>query len=199
MEAKTITVAICSATGAIYARWLLRHLSSCNAGIALVISPRAKDLIRSELKIDSLRPDAIAGSPIEGIKVYEYDDLAAPISSGSAAADGMIICPCSSNTLAAIAAGLSENLIHRGAYVSLKQRRPLVLVHRESPLTSIDIENMSRVTIAGGIIFPASPVFYTRPESIDDLASNHAIRVIELAGVKVDNPNRWHGGRQGRS
>jgi 4-hydroxy-3-polyprenylbenzoate decarboxylase len=105
----------------------------------------------------------------------------------------MIICPCSSNTLAAIASGRSENLIHRAAYVTLKQRRPLVIVHREAPLTSIDIDNMAKVTAAGGIIFPASPVFYSKPKNIDDLAKNLACRVIELAGVPIENPHRWQG------
>jgi 4-hydroxy-3-polyprenylbenzoate decarboxylase len=95
--------------------------------------------------------------------------------------------------MAAIASGLGENLIHRAAYVILKQRRPLILVHRESPLTAIDIDNMAEVTSAGGIIFPASPVFYNAPKNIDDLAAALAYRVIELTGVSLKNPYKWQG------
>ena len=191
--AKRIIVGIGGASGAVYARWVLKLLAEAKAEIDLVISQWAVEIIRDELGIDSPLPAKIAGCKIDRVSLHNVNDLAASISSGSAATDGMIICPCSSNTLAAIASGRSENLIHRAAYVTLKQRRPLVIVHRESPLTSIDIDNLAKVTAAGGIIFPASPVFYSKPKTIDNLAAALAHRVIELVGVSLKNPNRWQG------
>ena len=191
--AKRIIVGIGGASGAVYARWVLKLLAEAKAQIDLVVSPWAEGIIKDELGIDSIEPAKIAGGKVGNIRLHDTNDLAAPISSGSAAADGMIICPCSSNTLAAIASGRSENLIHRAAYVMLKQRRPLVLVHREAPLTSIDIDNMAKVTAAGGIIFPASPVFYSKPENIDDLAASLAYRVVELVGISLKNPHSWQG------
>jgi polyprenyl P-hydroxybenzoate/phenylacrylic acid decarboxylase-like protein len=191
--AKRIIVGIGGASGAVYARWVLKLLAEAKAQIDLVVSQWAVEIIRDELGVDSPLPAKIAGGKLGVVRLHNVNDMAAEISSGSAAVDGMIICPCSSNTLAAIASGRSENLIHRAAYVTLKQRRPLVIVHREAPLTSIDIDNMAKVTAAGGIIFPASPVFYSKPKNIDDLAKNLACRVIELAGVPIENPHRWQG------
>jgi 4-hydroxy-3-polyprenylbenzoate decarboxylase len=192
--AKRLIVGIGGATGAVYARWILKLLVGERTEIDLIISPRAQDIIKDELGIKSLEPAKIAGHAVRGIHVHRADDLAAEISSGSVGVYGMIICPCSSNTLSAVASGRSENLIHRAAYVTLKQKRPLVLVHREAPLTAIDIDNMAKVTAAGGIVFPASPVFYLKPHSIDQLAGALAYRVVELAGVSVKNPHRWQGG-----
>jgi flavin prenyltransferase len=191
--AKRIIVGIGGASGAVYARWVLKLLAEAKAKVDLIISPWADGIIKDELGITSLEPDKIAGCKIKNIHLHDPNNLGADISSGSTAADGMIICPCSSNTLAAIASGRSENLIHRAAYVTLKQRRPLVIVHRETPLTSIDIDNMAKVTMAGGIIFPASPVFYSKPKNIDDLAKNLAYRIVDLAGITLDNPDTWQG------
>ncbi|MDO8303853.1 MAG: UbiX family flavin prenyltransferase [Sedimentisphaerales bacterium] len=191
--AKRIIVGIGGASGVVYARWVLKLLAEAKADIDLIISPWADGIIKDELGIPSLEPEKIAGGKVKNVHLHDSNNLAAEISSGSAGADGMIICPCSSNTLAAIASGRSENLIHRAAYVTLKQRRPLVIVHRESPLTSIDIDNMAKVTSAGGIIFPASPVFYSKPKTIDDLAAALAHRVVELVGVSLKNPHRWQG------
>jgi 4-hydroxy-3-polyprenylbenzoate decarboxylase len=191
--AKRIIVGIGGASGAVYARWVLKLLAEAKAQIDLIVSPWAEGIIKDELGITSLELEKIADCKGANICLHDANNLAAVISSGSASADGMIICPCSSNTLAAIASGRSENLIHRAAYVTLKQRRPLVIVHRESPLTSIDIDNMAKVTSAGGIIFPASPVFYSKPKNIDDLAKNLAYRVVDLAGIRLDNPDKWQG------
>lgn len=192
--AKKIILGIGGASGAIYGRWVLKVLAEAGVQVDLVISQWAEGIIKDELGIKMLAPDKIAGCAVKNVKVHDANDLAASISSGSAAADGMIICPCSSNTLAAIASGRSENLIHRAAYVMLKQRRPLVLVHREAPLTAIDIDNMAKITAAGGIVFPASPVFYLKPQSIDDLAQAMAFRIVELVGISLENPHKWQGG-----
>lgn len=191
--AQRIIVGIGGASGAVYARWVLKILAEAKAEIDLIVSQWAVEIIRDELGVDSPLPKKIAGGTLGVVRLHNVNDLGAEISSGSAGADGMIICPCSSNTLAAIASGRSENLIHRAAYVTLKQRRPLVIVHREAPLTSIDIDNMAKVTAAGGIIFPASPVFYSKPKTIDDIAKNLAYRVIGLVGVSLENPHKWNG------
>jgi len=106
-------------------------------------------------------------------------------------ADGMAICPCSSDSVAAVAAGSADTLLLRSAYVTLKQRRPLVIVHREMPLTAIDIENMARLTRAGAIICPASPPFYMQPKTIDDLVDTVVARVLDLLGVEHDLKMRW--------
>ena len=131
----------------------MKLLVEAKAQIELVISQWAENIIKNELGIKSIDADKILAGSAKSIRVHKIDDLAAAISSGSVATDGMIICPCSSNTLAAIASGRGENLIHRAAYVTLKQRRPLVLVHREAPLTAIDIENMAKVTSCGRYYF----------------------------------------------
>lgn len=191
--AKRIIVGIGGASGAVYARWVLKLLAEAKADIDLIVSQWAEGIVKDELGITSLELEKIADCKGANICLHDVNNLGAVISSGSAAADGMIICPCSSNTLAAIASGRSENLIHRAAYVMLKQRRPLVIVHREAPLTSIDIDNMAKVTAAGGIIFPASPVFYSKPKNIDDLAKNLAYRIVELIGVSLKNPYQWQG------
>jgi 4-hydroxy-3-polyprenylbenzoate decarboxylase len=114
-----------------------------------------------------------------------------PIASGSFLADAMIICPCSSHNIAAVAAGLADTLLLRSAYVSLKQRRPLILVHREMPLTAIDCENMLKLSHAGAVICPAAPAFYMKPKTIDDLIDSVLGRVLDLIGIKHDLPVRW--------
>jgi 4-hydroxy-3-polyprenylbenzoate decarboxylase len=190
---KKIILAISGASGAIYARWVLKLLIESGAQVELVISQWAENIIENELSMKSLSAGKIAGCKADSVRGHKIDDLSSPISSGSVPTDAMIICPCSSNTLGAIASGRGENLIHRAAYVTLKQRKPLVLVHREAPLTAIDIDNMAKITAAGGIIFPASPVFYNTPKNIDDLAAALAHRVIELVGISLKNSFKWQG------
>jgi 4-hydroxy-3-polyprenylbenzoate decarboxylase len=190
---KKIILAIGAASGAVYARAMLKLLARTDTHIEIIISPQAHSILKSELDISNVDAAAIADMPIKNFTLHDPENLSAGISSGSVPVDGMIICPCSSNTLACIAAGQGATLTHRAAYVTLKQRRPLVVVHREAPLTAIDIENMARVTAAGAIVFPASPVFYTRPQSISDLAENLACRVLELAGIRIENPRQWQG------
>ncbi len=103
----------------------------------------------------------------------------------------MVICPCSSHSLNAVAAGLADNLLLRSAYVTLKQKRPLILVHRETPLTAADLESMLKITHTGGIICPAAPAFYAQPQTINDLVDFLVARVLDLLGVPHDLPTRW--------
>jgi flavin prenyltransferase len=126
-----------------------------------------------------------------GLVLHHYRDVGAPIASGSFAHQGMVIIPCSSNTLSAVATGSAQNLLHRAAQVTLKERRRLILVHRETPLSLVDIRNMAAATEAGAIIFPASPGFYMLPRTIDDLVDFLAGRVLDLLGVEHQLPVRW--------
>jgi 4-hydroxy-3-polyprenylbenzoate decarboxylase len=123
--------------------------------------------------------------------MYGYRDVGAVLASGSFLTDGMIICPCSSNTLGAVAAGLGDNLITRAAHVTLKEGRRLVLVPREMPVSAIDLRNMLRLSRAGAIICPASPGFYMNPQSIDDLVDFVAGRVLDLVNIPHNLQTRW--------
>jgi len=124
-------------------------------------------------------------------RVYDPEDLAAPISSGSFPVDGMVIVPCSMNTLASVAAGISDNLIARAADVSLKERRRLVLVTRETPLSLIHIRNMETVTLAGATVLPPVPAFYHKPETIEDLLRHTAGKVLDQFGIPHNAFKRW--------
>jgi len=125
------------------------------------------------------------------LTLHHYRDVGASIASGSFGHDGMVIIPCSSNSLSAVACGSAQNLLHRAAHVTLKERRKLVLVHRETPLSLIDIRNMAHATEAGAIICPANPGFYMLPQSIDDVVDFVVGRVLDLLNVPHDLDVRW--------
>jgi flavin prenyltransferase len=180
-----IAVAVTGASGSIYARILLDKLVELNDQIeevALVMSDNARDVWQIELGNDSYK-----NYPF---KVYGKNDFSAPFASGSAKFTCLIICPCSMGTLARIATGISNDLITRAADVILKERRKLILVTRDTPLSLIHINNMKTVTEAGGIICPASPSFYSLPKNVDELAATVVNRVIDLAGLEA-NSYRW--------
>lgn len=180
-----IVVAITGASGAIYAKVLLQKLQKLNEQIAevgIVMSDNAKDVWKFEL----------GNSDFEKLpfKIYSKSDFFAPFASGSAKYNTMIICPCSMGTLARIASGISNDLTTRAADVILKERRKLILVTRDTPLSLIHINNMKTVTEAGGIICPASPSFYSKPTNFEELASTVVDRVIDLAGLE-NQSYRW--------
>ena len=184
---KKIIVAITGASGSIYAQLLINKLNSIKAQIedvGVVMSDNAKDVWRYELE----------NSDFENISFRKYSkkDFSAPFASGSAQYETMIICPCSMGTMARIANGISDDLVTRAADVILKERRKLILVIRDTPYNLIHIENMKRITEAGGIICPASPSFYNRPKSIAQVAETVIDRVLDLAGLKIDS-FRWSG------
>jgi len=185
MKKKKIVVSVTGASGAIYAKVLFDKLQMVGGQIAevgVVMSDNAKDVWEHEL-----------GSPSYAnyrFTFYQKNDFHAPFASGSAQFDTMIVCPCSMGTLGRIAAGISEDLTTRAADVILKERRKLVLVTRETPLNLIHINNMRTVTEAGGIICPATPSFYSRPQTIEEVAATVIDRVIDLIGL--DNTSyRW--------
>jgi polyprenyl P-hydroxybenzoate/phenylacrylic acid decarboxylase-like protein len=160
----------------------------------LVVSPLGQRLLHDELGMEGIDLAALAGlsrSKVEGLTLHNYRDQGAPIASGSFVHDGMVIIPCSSNTLSAIATGAAANLLHRAAQVTLKERRRLVLVHREMPLSLVDIRNMQLATEAGAIICPASPGYYMLPRSIDDLVDFVVGRVLDLLSVEHALRVRW--------
>lgn len=172
-----VVVAVTGASGSLYGHELLRQLCATGsiAEIALIFSENG-------LKVwDYEKTAAIPDS--KKIIQYQNNDLFAAPASGSAMYRAMFIVPCSMGTLASVAAGTAGNLIHRAADVMLKERRPLMLMVREAPLSLIHIENMDRVTRAGGIIFPASPFFYHHPESIHDTTSALVSRLLTITGL----------------
>jgi 4-hydroxy-3-polyprenylbenzoate decarboxylase len=141
--------------------------------------------------VDGLRA-AIGAAPWDAhVKVFDDADRGAGPASGSAKTAGMVVCPCSMGTLASIAAGTSRSLVERAADVTLKERRPLVLVPRETPLSAIHLENMLRLTRAGAVILPASPGFYNRPARIEDLVDFIVARVLDHLGVENTLAPRW--------
>lgn len=183
-----IVMAITGASGAVYGRRLLELLARAGRQVHLVVSPMGRQLLCDELGLADPTPAAMIGDELAGrVTTHAHDDLAAVVASGSFPADGMVICPCSSNTLAAVAAGLADNLITRAAHVTLKERRRLVLVTRESPLSPIEIENMARLSRAGAVICPASPGFYHHPRTISDLVDFVVGKVLDLLGVECSD------------
>ena len=180
-----IVLAITGASGAIYANVLLKKLQALHEQIetvGIVMSDNAKDVWKFELgNIDYEKLP---------FKIYSKSDFFAPFASGSAKYDTMIICPCSMGTLARIASGISNDLTTRAADVVLKERRKLILVTRDTPLSLIHINNMKTVTEAGAIICPASPSFYSKPQSFEELASTVIDRVLDLAGLEQTS-YRW--------
>ena len=189
-----IVLAVTGASGGPYARRLLDCLEAAGQTIHLVVSPHGLRLLADECEVRSIGAEALIGRRSDRVIVYDYSDLSCRLASGSFLTDGMVICPCSSNTLGAVAAGLGDNLIARAAHVTLKEGRPLLLVHREMPLSGIDLENMLRLQRAGATICPASPGFYLRPGKVADLVDFVVGRVLDLLGVPHQLNVRWDGG-----
>ncbi len=197
-----LVVAITGASGSAYAVRLLEVLVAAGRNAHLVISPAGQQVIGHELglKIDSgdfsinqLLPESAESEEGERgqVLLHDYRDFSAGIASGSFQTDGMVICPCSMGTLAAVSQGLSQNLIHRAADVHLKERRKLIVVPRETPLGSIQLSNMKTLADAGAVILPAMPGFYNQPKSIDDLVDFVVARICDQLEVPHDLAKRW--------
>ena len=189
---KQIVMAITGASGARYARRLAQCILQGDVHLHLLASHFGLRLLAEELGLRQLTPETLVGGPAPNATMYRYRDVGARLASGSFRADGMIVCPCSSNTLAAIAAGLADNLITRAALVTLKEARRLVLVTREMPLGQIELGNMLRISQAGGIICPAAPGFYLQPNTIDDLVDFVVGRVLDLLDLPHELNVRWN-------
>ena len=190
-SATRIIVGITGASGAAYARRIMQLLAEADVQIHLTVSTYGKRLLFDELGLKRLDPDALTSGRGELVTVYNDNDVGAAIASGSFLHDGMIIVPCSSNTLGAIAAGIGDNLLKRAAAVTLKEHRRLILAVRESPASHIDICNMKRLSEAGAIIAPLSPGFYLLPKTVDDLVDFMAGKLLDLVNVPHDLDTRW--------
>ncbi len=189
-----IVVAITGASGAPYAVRLLEALVRAEERVWLMVSSHGWRLLLMESGVGSLgelRTLIGAHEWDAHVTVFDAEDRGAAPASGSARTRGMIICPCSMGTLAALAAGTSRSLVERAGDVTLKERRPLVLVARETPLSVIHLENMLRLTRAGAVVLPAAPGFYNKPRDIADLVDFVVARVLDHAGVEHALGRRW--------
>jgi flavin prenyltransferase len=197
-----ICVGITGASGAVYAVRLLEVLAASGREVHLAISPSGRDVIQQELglavDLARFRPQDLVPALGDGdksgkIRYYGYQDFMAPMASGSFLSDGMVICPCSGSTLSAVATGASNNLIQRAAEVHLKERRRLVLVPRETPLSLPHIENMRTATLAGAVVLPASPGWYHGATTTADLVDFVVARICDQLGVEHSLMKRWNG------
>ena len=206
-----VVVGVTGASGAVYSVRLLEVLILKGLEVDLVISPAATQVIQQELErsvnlaaftpeqlistgglaYETIRPGEFLFGNGSRLRYHHYQNYFAGIASGSFKTAGMVICPCSMGTLSAIACGLSTNLIQRAADVHLKERRKLIVVPRETPLGSIQLENMKRLVDAGAVVLPASPGFYQRPQSIGELVDFVVARICDQLGVEVQLMRRW--------
>jgi 4-hydroxy-3-polyprenylbenzoate decarboxylase len=196
---KTVTLAFTGASGMPYGMRLLECLIGAGVRVYLIYSQVAQVVARQEMSLGLPGRAAEAQAWLserfhaqpEQLRVFGREEWFAPVASGSNPGDAMVICPCTMGTLAAVAAGLAENLIQRAADVMLKERRPLILVPRETPLSAIHLENMLKLARAGAVILPANPGFYHRPATVDALVDFVVARVLDHLGVANTLIARW--------
>jgi flavin prenyltransferase len=191
LKKRRIVIGITGASGVIYGVRLLEVLREKSKALDLethlIITPAAGITIRAET---AHSPDKI--EKLASVS-YRFHDIAAPISSGSYQFDSMVVIPCSAHTLGAIASGVADNLLVRSAEVALKERRRLILVLRETPLTLIHLRNMVKAAEAGAIVLPAMPAFYEKPKTIDDIVNHLVGKVLDLLDIEHELFNRWKG------
>ncbi len=195
-----LVLGITGASGAVYAVRLLELLLTTGREIHLTISPSGAAVIKQELgrevNLDRFQPATLLASALRDeaaaqLHYHHYEDLFAPLASGSFLTGGMVVCPCSGSTLSGIAHGASNNLIQRAADVHLKERRKLILVPRETPLSVIQLDNMRRVAEAGAVVLPAMPGWYHGVKSIQDLIDFVVARILDQLGVPHELMRRW--------
>jgi 4-hydroxy-3-polyprenylbenzoate decarboxylase len=202
MAVSDLVLAMTGASGAPYGVRLLEVLLRAGRTIHLTLSPAAVEVVQQELDrrvclerfaLSDLLGAAAQGVPAEQVRYHDYRDFRAGIASGSFLTAGMVVCPCSMGTVAAIAHGLSQNLIHRAADVHLKERRRLILVPRETPLHVVQLRNLAACAEAGAVVLPAMPGFYTRPQSLNDVIDFIVGRICDQLGVEHRLLRRWGG------
>ena len=200
MAANDLVLALTGASGAPYGVRLLQVLLRAERTVHLVVSPSAVQVLERELdrrvRLDrfvlaDLLGDSAAEFDGERLRYHHFMDFQAGIASGSFLTGGMIVCPCSMGTVAAIAHGLSQNLIHRAADVHLKERRPLVLVPRETPMHLIQLRNLTACAEAGAVVLPAMPAFYTRPQTLQDAIDFIVGRICDQLHIEHHLLQRW--------
>ncbi|WP_434633914.1 flavin prenyltransferase UbiX [Chromobacterium sp. CV08] len=196
---KTVTVALTGASGLPYGLRLIETLLAAGVRVWVLYSQAAQVVAKQEMQLTlPSRPAEMKAwllerypAPPELLEVYGREEWFAPAASGSNPPDAMVVCPCSMGTLAAIRHGMSDNLIERAADVCIKERRTLVLVPRETPLSAIHLENMLDLARLGVVILPPSPGFYTHPESVDDMVDFVVSRILDQLGVAQTLTPRW--------
>src|SRR5437868_8203760 len=186
-----IVTAITGASGALYAQRFVQGLVAAGVNVHLVVSPLGRRLLHDELGMETVDLAALAGTKDHSVTLYNYNDVGSKLASGSFLHDGMVVVPCSSNTLAEVAHGLGGNLISRAAAVTLKERRKLIIVHREMPLSPIDVGNYKTLSDAGVVLCPANPGFYLNPTSVGEIVDFVAGKLLDLVGVKHVFDTRW--------
>jgi len=186
-----IVTAITGASGALYAQRFIKGLVAAGVNVHLVVSPLGRRLLHDELGMETVDPAALSGTPEHSVTLYNYNDVGSILASGSFLHQGMVIVPCSSNTMAEVACGLGDNLISRAAAVTLKERRRLILAHREMPLSPIDINNYKILSDAGVIIAATNPGFYLNPNNVGDIVDFVAGKLLDLLGVPHGLETRW--------
>lgn len=201
MTNDSLVVAMTGASGSPYAVRLLEILLRAGRTVHLVISPAATQVMERELEVTvnlaNFDPSLLLKNvEVSRLHYHDYRDFSAGIASGSFQTAGMVVCPCSMGTVAAIAHGTSQNLIHRAADVHLKERRKLILVPRETPFGLIQLRNLTAVAEAGAMVLPAMPAFYTLPKTVDDMVDFIVGRVCDQLGVEHRLFPRWGVGEQ---
>jgi 4-hydroxy-3-polyprenylbenzoate decarboxylase len=193
-----IVLALSGASGAVYAVRLLETLLAAGRNVHLTISPAAVLVLNQELALNidlgafDVRDLLTSHVTTRGeVRYHHHQDFMAPIASGSFLTAGMVICPCSGGTLGAVVHGTGSNLIHRAADVHLKERRKLVLVPRETPLSLVQLDNMKRACEAGAVVLPASPGFYHGAHTVEDLVDFVVARILDQLGVEHELMKRW--------
>jgi 4-hydroxy-3-polyprenylbenzoate decarboxylase len=203
MNQLDLVLAITGASGAPYAVRLLEVLVRAGRRVHVTASPAASQVFQTELgltldlnHLSDVLPPELEATAKQLIAYHHYMNFSAGIASGSFRTAGMVICPCSMGTIGAIAHGISQNLIHRAADVHLKERRKLILVPRETPLSLVQLRNLTVCVEAGAIVLPAMPAFYTKPQSIEDMVDFIVGRICDQLGVEHQLFSRW--GTEGR-
>ncbi len=186
-----IVTAITGASGALYAQRFIQGLVAAGVNVHLVVSPLGRRLLHDELGMETIDLPALAGTTQHTVTLYPYNDVGSKLASGSFLHDGMVIIPCSSNTLGEVAHGLGGNLISRAAAVTLKERRKLIVAHREMPLSPIDVTNYKILTDAGAIVAPTNPGFYLNPTTVGEVVDFVAGKLLDLLGVHHAFDTRW--------
>ena len=186
-----IVTAITGASGALYAQRFIQGLVAAGVNVHLVVSPLGRRLLHDELGMETIDLKTLAGAEQHTVTLYPYNDVGSKLASGSFLHDGMVIIPCSSNTLGEVAHGLGANLISRAAAVTLKERRKLIVAHREMPLSPIDVTNYKILTDAGAIVAPTNPGFYLNPATVGEVVDFVAGKLLDLLGVPHALDTRW--------
>lgn len=196
---QTITLALTGASGMPYGIRLLEKLLAENKQVYLLYSQVAQIVAQQEMKLalpsrakeTEIFFNQLYHLPAGQLRVFGREEWFAPVASGSNPADAMVICPCTMGTLAAVAAGMSQNLIERAADVTLKESRPLIIVPREAPFSIIHLENMLKLARSGAVILPANPGFYHHPQTIQDMVDFVVARILDHLGIQHTLMHRW--------